>query len=82
MHDDIHCELLSLLVHRYQLTNSEYVEQLPEGRHSTKGLGTTAPDPSGNYTSEDGVLIPMGYGKRTSVDHTSLFYNEYPGYKN
>jgi len=63
---------------RYELTSSKYVEKLPKGKHSTKGLGRTAPDPSGNYTTKEGVVIPMGPGNSTSVNNTSLLYNEYP----
>ena len=70
--------LFGLFLSRYELTSSEYVEKLPEGKHSTKGLGRTAPDPSGNYTTKEGMVIPMGPGNSSSVLSTALLYNEYP----
>ena len=54
------------------------MEKLPAGKHSTKGLGRTAPDPSEAYTTDEGVVIPMGKGEKSSVDKSSLLYNEYP----
>ena len=63
---------------RYELTHSKYVDKLPAGKHSTKGLGRTAPTTDGHNTTEEGVVIPMGKGSSTAVDNTSLLYNEYP----
>ena len=63
---------------RYELTHSKYVDKLPAGKHSTKGLGRTAPTTDGHKTTEEGVVIPMGKGSSTAVDNTSLLYNEYP----
>lgn len=62
---------------RYERTHAEFVSKLPSGKHSTKGMGRTAPDPSDTVTLEDGVIVPLGKGKPTSVTHTSLLYNEY-----
>ena len=63
---------------RCELTHSKYVDKLPAGKHSTKGLGRTAPTTDGHKTTEEGVVIPMGKGSSTAVDNTSLLYNEYP----
>ena len=63
--------------YRYELTHSKYVDKLPAGKHSTKGLGRTAPDPDGHCLSDD-VVIPCGKGSSTSISNTSLLYNEYP----
>ena len=63
---------------RYQLTHSEYVTKLPDGKHSTMGQGRTAPDPEGYHTTETGVVIPMGKGRDSGISYTSLLYNEYP----
>lgn len=63
---------------RYELTQSKYVEKLPAGKHSTKGIGKTAPDPSNSYTTDEGVVIPMGKGMQDASTKTSLLYNEYP----
>lgn len=61
----------------HELTNASFVEKLPAGKHSTKGVGKTSPDPGQAHTRSDGVVIPLG----TPVDNTklrsSLLYNEY-----
>lgn len=61
----------------YELTCSEYVNKLPKGKHSTKGLGRTHPDPSEYYTDSNGVVIPIGKGVDSGVKNSSLLYNEY-----
>ena len=70
--------MLCVCVCRCELTHSKYVDKLPAGKHSTKGLGRTAPTTDGHKTTEEGVVIPMGKGSSTAVDNTSLLYNEYP----
>ena len=42
------------------------------------GVGMTTPDPAQFYTSQDGVVYPMGKGVPAPVGHSSLLYNEYP----
>lgn len=61
----------------YELKQSEYVTKLPKGKHSTKGIGQTCPDPSGSYKSPDGVEIPMGKGIDSGITDSSLLYNEF-----
>lgn len=54
-------------------------DKLPAGKHSTKGLGQTGPDPRNSVTL-DGVTVPMGPGVRTGVGvggGYSLLYNEF-----
>ena len=34
-----------VIASRYEKTHSEYITKLPTGKHSTKGLGKTHPDP-------------------------------------
>ncbi|GFO48668.1 poly [ADP-ribose] polymerase [Plakobranchus ocellatus] len=70
------CEVA--LGNMYELKHSLYVNPLPKGKHSTKGLGRTCPDPAGNFCSPDGVVIPMGKGVDSGIDGSSLLYNEYP----
>ncbi|CAB0001479.1 unnamed protein product [Nesidiocoris tenuis] len=63
----------------YERTRAEYVEKLPPGKHSVKGLGATAPDPKEYKVTSDDVVIP--YGKPVAAmdrTQTSLLYNEYP----
>ena len=68
------CGLLSC---RYELTHSQFVSKLPAGKHSTKGLGRSAPDPADQVVTHNGTVIPKGRGQPTPVTHTSLLYNEY-----
>lgn len=39
-----------------------YAANLPPGKHSTKGVGRTAPNPDNAVKLDDGVVIPMGPG--------------------
>ncbi|KAF7657909.1 hypothetical protein LDENG_00020680 [Lucifuga dentata] len=55
---------------------------LPAGKHSTKGLGQTGPDPK-NSVALDGVTVPMGPWVKTGVGNNSgysLLYNEFVVY--
>ncbi|KAK7474692.1 hypothetical protein BaRGS_00034057 [Batillaria attramentaria] len=69
------CEVA--LGNMHELTSASYVTQLPKGKHSTKGIGMTTPDPKGFYTTPDGVLIPMGPSTKADIAYSSLLYNEY-----
>lgn len=64
-----------------ELLNADYnADQLPKGKHSTKGLGKTAPDPKNYTTLTDGTIVPMGPGVNTNVVNPrgyTLMYNEY-----
>ena len=42
------------------------------------GCGRTGPDPGADITLDDGTVVPSGKGTNTSVQHSSLLYNEYP----
>ncbi|KAF6202111.1 hypothetical protein GE061_004509 [Apolygus lucorum] len=62
----------------YERTKADYIEKLPPGKHSCKGVGATCPDPAGSKITPEGVEIP--YGKPISGldrSQTSLLYNEY-----
>lgn len=62
----------------YELTEAEYITKLPKGKHSTKGLGKTHPDPSEYFVDETtGVTIPMGKSVRSGHKNSSLLYNEF-----
>ena len=66
------------LLPRYERTAADYIEKLPAGKHSCKGLGKTHPDPEDFGTIEDGaVRVPCGKGVKAPVANTSLLYNEY-----
>uniref|UniRef100_A0A7N8XN19 Poly [ADP-ribose] polymerase n=1 Tax=Mastacembelus armatus TaxID=205130 RepID=A0A7N8XN19_9TELE len=60
----------------HELKKASHITKLPKGKHSVKGLGRTAPDPSATMTL-DGVQVPLGKGVHTNIDDTSLLYNEY-----
>ncbi|KAF7222008.1 poly [ADP-ribose] polymerase 2 [Nothobranchius furzeri] len=66
-----------------ELLDADYeADNLPAGKHSTKGLGQTGPDPR-NAVTLDGVTVPMGPGVKTGVGRTngySLLYNEFVVY--
>ncbi|KAH3844594.1 poly [ADP-ribose] polymerase 1-like [Dreissena polymorpha] len=69
------CEVA--LGNMYECTKAEYINKLPKGKHSCKGIGQTEPDPAGSYTTPDGVEIPMGKGKQGPARNSSLLYNEF-----
>ncbi|KAM3861234.1 poly [ADP-ribose] polymerase 1 [Diretmus argenteus] len=60
----------------HELKKASHITKLPKGKHSVKGLGRTAPDPSATINL-DGVQVPLGKGVNTNIDDTSLLYNEY-----
>uniref|UniRef100_A0AAY4BAQ7 Poly [ADP-ribose] polymerase n=1 Tax=Denticeps clupeoides TaxID=299321 RepID=A0AAY4BAQ7_9TELE len=60
----------------HELKKASHITKLPKGKHSVKGLGRSAPDPSATVKL-DGVDVPLGKGINTNIDDTSLLYNEY-----
>lgn len=44
----------------YPAHQSEYLEQAKPGTHSTKALGSSAPDPAQSVYTPDGVYVPNG----------------------
>ncbi|XP_048363626.1 poly [ADP-ribose] polymerase 1 [Sphaerodactylus townsendi] len=60
----------------YEMKNASHITKVPKGKHSVKGLGKTAPDPSATI-SLDGVDVPLGKGIPSGVSNTCLLYNEY-----
>ncbi|XP_052769011.1 poly [ADP-ribose] polymerase 1-like [Mya arenaria] len=70
------CEVA--LGNMYECTRAEFVNKLPKGKHSCKGIGSTCPDPAGSYVTPDGMEIPMGKGMQGGYKgQTSLLYNEF-----
>uniref|UniRef100_A0A3Q2CG68 Poly [ADP-ribose] polymerase n=1 Tax=Cyprinodon variegatus TaxID=28743 RepID=A0A3Q2CG68_CYPVA len=63
-----------------ELLDADYEgHNLPPGKHSTKGLGQTGPDPR-NAVTLNGMTVPMGPGVKTKVSNPggySLLYNEF-----
>merc|ERR1711862_455530 len=61
----------------YERTAADYIKKLPKGKHSTKGVGKTEPNPE-ETTEIDGAQVPYGKGiKQCCVEQTDLLYNEY-----
>lgn len=67
------CEVA--LGNMYERTSADYIEKLPAGKHSTKGVGKTEPD-SADYSEIEGVKVPFGQGVKKEVE-SDLLYNEY-----
>ena len=61
----------------HERKKAEFIEKLPPGKLSVKGLGRTAPDPAAAVTTASGATVPLGEPKPTGVEDTSLLYNEY-----
>ncbi|XP_030220283.1 poly [ADP-ribose] polymerase 2 [Gadus morhua] len=63
-----------------ELLDADYeAQKLPEGKHSTKGMGQTGPDPK-NAVTLDGFSVPIGPPVKTGVGRAgsySLLYNEF-----
>ncbi|CAF4569950.1 unnamed protein product [Rotaria sp. Silwood2] len=64
-------------MHEYYKATNLSASTLLACTHSTKGYGSTMPDPKEYYYTNDGVFIPMGHGIQSNVRQTSLLYNEY-----
>ncbi|XP_013925201.1 PREDICTED: poly [ADP-ribose] polymerase 1 [Thamnophis sirtalis] len=60
----------------FELKNASHITKLPKGKHSVKGLGKTAPDPTAT-ASLDGADVPLGKGIPSGISNTCLMYNEY-----
>ena len=53
------------------------MEKLPKGKHSTKGLGKTAPEKLEFVQWRDQIVVPCGKPVRSDVRASELLYNEY-----
>ncbi|CAM4807466.1 unnamed protein product [Rotaria magnacalcarata] len=71
------CEVALGKIHECYKATALSASTLPSGTHSTKGCGSTTPNPKEYYYTNDGVLIPMGHGVPADIRQTSLLYNEY-----
>lgn len=54
-----------------------FQKTLPDGKHSTFGVGRTIPKREHNKVLDNGAVIPLGPGVDSGVKDTSLLYNEY-----
>ena len=56
-------------------------DKLPKGKHSTKGIGKTTPNPEESKILEDGTVVPLGKPIAVaSARESALLYNEYVVY--
>ncbi|KAL5289012.1 PARP1.2 family protein [Megaselia abdita] len=61
-----------------ELTKSEFIEPLPDDKHSVFGKGKTSPDIFGwHIRDSDGVIIPYGRPVKNDSLQSDLLYNEY-----
>lgn len=49
-----------------------YADKLPQGKHSTWGVGMMRPDPEGNVVLDDGTEVPMGKTVSVGPKHSLL----------
>ncbi|EOX94505.1 hypothetical protein QUC31_004563 [Theobroma cacao] len=61
----------------YELTKAKYIEKLPKGKHSTKGLGKKVPQESEFVKWKDNIIVPCGKPVSSRVKASELMYNEY-----
>jgi len=60
----------------YELTGAMYMDKAPDGCHSTKGCGGTAPDVNNYAKLPDGCAVPSGKPVKRSTGG-GLLYDEY-----
>lgn len=60
----------------YERTHAEYIEKLPNSKHSTKGMGSTYPSEK-DVKLIDGIEVPLGKPTTLTSMNTALLYNEY-----
>ncbi len=61
----------------WNLTSALYVNELPKGKDSVKGLGLTSPDPNMSRKLPDGTTVPLGKPVKNPSLVSTLLYNEY-----
>lgn len=64
----------------HEVIKATQLTSAPDGNHSVKALGQVYPNPSGTYTREDGVIIPMGRSTMSLIlpsDLRRVYFNEY-----
>ncbi|KAF9608108.1 hypothetical protein IFM89_006035 [Coptis chinensis] len=60
-----------------ELKKASYMDKPPRGKHSTKGLGKTIPQPSEYVKWRDDVVVPCGKPVSSGVMASELQYNEF-----
>jgi hypothetical protein len=68
------CEVA--LGNMYERMQSEQITKLPDGKHSTKGVGIWQPDPDSHVNMDD-VTVPIGKLVQGSTAGNALQYDEF-----
>ena len=61
----------------YPLRKAQFLEKLPQGKQSTKGLGKVEPDAKEHVKWRGEVTVPIGKPVPSGVRASELQYNEY-----
>ncbi|GJP52654.1 hypothetical protein CLOM_g11752 [Closterium sp. NIES-68] len=61
----------------HELTQAEYIEKLPRGKHATKGLGMMKPKEDEFVKWASDVVVPCGKPVPSGVKNSQLRYNEF-----
>jgi poly [ADP-ribose] polymerase len=70
------CEVA--LGNMYELLQAGNITKLPDGKHSTKGVGCWQPDTKSHVELEgEGVTVPIGTLKQDLVTGKALQYDEF-----
>lgn len=69
------CEVA--LGNTYQRKQAEYITTLPDGYHSTWGLGQNTPDIKETMVDEEGMIVPLGHLVSSGRSNLSLAYDEF-----
>ncbi len=69
------CEVA--LGNTYELTQAKYITNLPDGYHSTLGMGHKTPRISENLILEDDLIVPLGKLEERNNFKGSLKYDEF-----
>ncbi|KAH0561704.1 poly [ADP-ribose] polymerase-like [Cotesia glomerata] len=64
----------------YEKIYAEFITQLPEGKDSVWGKGSTYPDPLDVHVCQDGVIVPYGKPVCDNTSGFKLYYNEFVVY--
>lgn len=62
----------------YECIKETKSDKLPENKHSTKGIGSTQPDPEATKLLLEDIEVPLGKAREDPQVKSSLLHNEYP----
>jgi poly [ADP-ribose] polymerase len=65
----------------YDVKKPEYIESLPDGKHSTHALSKLMPDPAGDEVGDGQVIIPTGPPIASGLPDVFLQHSEFVVYR-